>query len=224
MPAGRWIELTAMDDHRLAGWLAEPVAAARGAVVVVQEIFGVNGHIRAVTEAYADAGFRALAPALLDRAERGVELGYDEAAVARGRELVVKVGFDNALRDIAAAAAQLAAPGRTAVVGYCWGGTAALLANTRMKLPAVSYYGGRSMPFLHERPGAPLMLHFGERDPIIPSEHRARIIAAFPEAHAHVYPAGHGFNCSERADYDAPSAALARERTLAFLTRHLGSR
>lgn len=221
MPAARWIELTAMDDHRLAAWLAEPAGAVRGAIVVCQEIFGVNPHIRAVTEGYAEAGWRALAPAVLDRAERGVELGYDEAGVARGRELVAKVGFDNALRDVAAAAAWLDAPQRTGIVGFCWGGTLALLGNTRLKLPAVSYYGGRSVPFLHERPGAALLMHFGERDPIIPPEHVAKIRTAFPAAAIEVYPAGHGFNCTERADYHAPSARRAHELTLAFLAREL---
>ncbi len=216
-----WIDLVAADDHRFAAWLAEPAGAPRGAIGVVQEVFGVNRHIRAVTDGYAASGWLAVAPAVLDRAERGVELGYDEAGVARGRELVAKVGFDNALRDVAAAAARVRHEGRVGVVGFCWGGTLAFLANTRMKLPAVSYYGGRTVPFLHERPGAPLLMHFGERDPIIPPEHLARTCSALPEAEIHVYPAGHGFNCTERSDFDPASAALALERTLAFCERHL---
>jgi carboxymethylenebutenolidase len=216
-----WIDITATDGHAFAAWLAEPAARPRGAVVVVQEIFGANAHIRAVADGYAAQGFVAIAPAVLDRAERGVELGYDEAGVARGRDLVTKVGFDNALRDVAAAAARVRGYGRVGVVGYCWGGTVAFLANTRMKLPAVSYYGGRTVPFLHERPGAPLLMHFGERDPIIPPDHVARTRAALPEAEIHVYPAGHGFNCTERADHDASCAALALQRTLAFFGSHL---
>jgi len=187
----------------------------------VQEIFGVNAHIRRVTDGFATEGWLAVAPAVMDRVEKKVELAYDEAGVARGREVVGKVGFDNALRDVAAAAAYAGRAGKVGVVGFCWGGTVALLSNTRMKLPAVSYYGGRSMPFLHERSGAPLMMHFGRRDPIIPPEHVAKLRAAFPRAEVHEYEAGHGFNCDERADHDAGAARIARGRTLAFFEQHL---
>jgi len=222
---GDWIELTSGDGHRLAGWLARPTGKPRGGIVVLQEIFGVNAHIRRVTDGYAAAGYLTLAPAILDRAERGVELGYDAAGVAQGRELVGKVGFDNAARDAWAATnalhRMLDAGAGIGAVGYCWGGTLALLACTRLKLPAVSYYGGRSVPFAHERPGAPLMLHFGERDPIIPPAHVELLREAFPQAEAHVYPAGHGFNCDERADFDPAASALALERTLAFFDRTL---
>jgi carboxymethylenebutenolidase len=165
----------------------------------------------------------------MDRQQRGVELGYDEAGVARGREIIAAVGFDNAIRDVAAAADELRRRLRDAgvsdqigAVGYCWGGTVALLANTRLKLPAVSYYGGRSIPFLHERAGAALMFHFGARDSIIPPEHVARIRAAYPQAESFVYQAGHGFNCDARADYDAAAAAEARQRALAFFAREVG--
>jgi carboxymethylenebutenolidase len=216
------IELTGTDGHRLGAWLAPPDGTPRGALVVVQEIFGVNAHIRAVTERFAEHGYLAIAPMLFDREQAGVELPYDEAAVAEGRRLVAAIGFDNALRDVAAAARHVgAAREKVGVVGYCWGGTVAFLANTRMKMPAVSYYGGRSVPFLHERPGAPLMMHFGERDPIIPPADLAKTRAALPEAEIHVYPAGHGFNCDQRKDYDARCAALALERTLAFFAKHL---
>jgi carboxymethylenebutenolidase len=219
--SSKWIEIQSSDEHRLAAWLAEPSGAPRGGVVVIQEIFGVNAHIRGVADRFAAAGYLAIAPALMDRVERGVELGYDDAGVARGRDLVAKLGFDNAVRDVAAAARYAARAGKVGSVGYCWGGTVALLSNTRLKLPAVSYYGGRSVPFLHERPGAPLLMHFGERDSIIPPEHVAQTRAAFPAAEIHVYPAGHGFNCDERRDYDPVSAKLAMERTLAFFAAHL---
>jgi carboxymethylenebutenolidase len=216
-----WIELVADDGHRFATWQVQPDGAARGAVVVIQEIFGINAHIQRVAQRVADAGFLALAPALLDRVEPGVALGYTDADVQRGRALVAQVGFDAALRDIAATSRHGERAGAVAAMGFCWGGTAALLCATRLKLPAVSYYGGRTMPFVHERLGAPLLLHFGERDPLIPAEHRARIVDAFAEAEVEVYPAGHGFNCDERQDYDAACAARAWSRSMAFLRRVL---
>ena len=219
---GTMIELTTSDGHKLGAYVAEPSGMPRAGVLVIQEIFGVNAHIRAVAASYAEVGYVALAPALMDRVERGVELGYDEAGVARGRELVARVGFDNATRDVKAAADALRAEGlAVAAVGFCWGGTVALLSNTRLKLPAVSYYGGRSVPFLHERLGAPMLFHFGERDPIITPEHVALTNAAYPHAEHYVYAAGHGFNCDQRQDFDAEAAGLARERTLAFFDRVL---
>jgi carboxymethylenebutenolidase len=216
----REISLEAIDGVRLSAYLAEPDGPPRGGVVVVQEIFGVNAHIRAVTREFARQGFLAVAPRVFDRVAPGTELGYDEAGVARGRALVAELGFDAALRDVHAAAGWLQSQDTgAAVVGYCWGGTVALLACTRIGLPAVSYYGGRSMAFLHETPQAPLLLHFGAHDALIPADHVAAQRAAFPEAEAHVYDAGHGFNCTERRDHHPPSAALALQRTLAFLER-----
>ncbi len=210
--------LEAIDGHCGSAWMAQPTSEPRAAVIVVQEIFGVNPHIRAVTSGFAAAGYLGLAPRLFDRVAAGTELGYDEAGVARGRELVAKLGFDAALRDIAAVAQWARNQGLgVGVVGFCWGGTAALLAATRLGLPAVAYYGGRSMGFLHERPQAPLMLHFGQRDALIPADHVARQRLAFAHAEVHEYAAGHGFNCSERADFDAESATLANSRTLDFL-------
>jgi carboxymethylenebutenolidase len=215
------VELRAHDGHRAPAFVCAPAGPPRGGVVVVQEIFGVNPHIRGVARQFAREGWLAIAPRLFERVAPGTELGYDAAGVARGRELVAALGFDAALRDIHAAVGWLRTQGVGAgVVGYCWGGTAALLACTRMGVPAVSYYGGRSMDFLHEQPQAPLLLHFGARDPLIPAEHVAAQRQAFAVAEAHVYSAGHGFNCAERADFDDDAAALALQRTLAFLERH----
>lgn len=215
------IELHARDGHRLGAWLAEPEEQPHGAIVVVQEIFGVNRHIRAVTERFAQHGYLAIAPMLFDRVARDIQLAYDEGGIAQGRELVDQIGFDNPVRDIAAAADYAARVGLVGVVGYCWGGTLAFLANTRLKLPAVSYYGGRTLPFLHEKPGAPLLMHFGEKDKLIPPDHVMRISEALPSAEVLVYAAGHGFNCDERADYDARAAQSAVERTLAFFRHQL---
>jgi carboxymethylenebutenolidase len=220
--AGETIQLRPVDGHDASAWLARPTGAPRGGVVVVQEIFGVNAHVRAVARRFADAGFLAIAPRVFDRVAPGTELGYDDAGVARGRELVAQLGFDAALRDVHAAAAWLHAQGlRAGVVGFCWGGSVALLAATRLGLPAVSYYGGRSMAFLHEHPQAPLLLHYGERDPLIPPDHVAAQRAAFAGAEVHVHAAGHGFNCDQRADFDAAASASAWDLTLAFLRRQL---
>lgn len=216
------ITLAPVDGHATTAWVARPPHAASIGVVVVQEIFGVNAHVRAVAARLAEAGLLALAPRVFDRVAPGAELGYDDAGVARGRELVAQLGFDAALRDVHAAAAWLRAQDLpVGVVGFCWGGSVALLAATRLGLPAVSYYGGRSMAFLHERPQAPLLLHYGERDPLIPPAHVAAQRAAFAGAEVHVHAAGHGFNCDQRADFDATASAAAWAQTLAFLQRHL---
>ena len=206
---------------RIRAWLAQPHVPPRGALVVVQEIFGVNAHIRSVCTTFAEHGYVAMAPAFFDHFEHDVQLRYDPEGVARGRELVEKLGFERALEDVRAAAAQLQEYGKVGVVGYCWGGTVAYLANTRLSLPAVSYYGARTVPFLDEQLDAPMMFHFGENDPSIPQTdvelHRQR----HPEADIHVYPAGHGFNCDQRDDFHRASAELALERTLGLFRRAL---
>lgn len=203
-------------------WRADPVAQPRGALVVVQEVFGVNDHIRSVVERYAAEGWIALAPELFDPIETGVELGYDQAGVAKGRELAAALGFDRAIAIVDAAARRLQTEGcKVGVVGFCWGGTIALLANTRLRLPAVSFYGGRSLPFLDEPLRVPMLFHFGARDPIIPPGDVAAHREKHPGAEIHVYPAGHGFHCDQRADYHAESARLAHQRTLAFFAEHI---
>lgn len=216
-----FIQIPTAGMQCISAYRADPDDRPRGGIVVVQEIFGVNAHIRSVVDDYARAGYVAIAPALFDLVENGVELGYDEAGVARGRGLAAEVGFERAVEGVASAAAAITSAGRCGVVGYCWGGTVAFLGATRLGLPAVVYYGGRSLPFLHETARAALLFHFGERDPIIPPADRERHFALQPQAEFHVYPAGHGFNCDRRADYDADSARLARERTLAFFAREL---
>jgi len=213
---GHWVSLQT-PAGAISGWRADPPTASRGMLVVVQEIFGVNAHIRGVVDRFAGHGFSALAPAMFDHIEHRVELGYDEAGIARGRELVDQLGFDRAVEDVRAAQRLLQPDGNVGVVGYCWGGTVAYLSWARLRLPAVSYYGARTVPFLaHERSTAPLMLHFGERDSSIPPEAVAAHREALPDAKIHLWPAGHGFNCEQRADYDADSAAQALQRTLAF--------
>jgi carboxymethylenebutenolidase len=220
---GNWIELTASDGHQLSAYLSMPSGPSRGGIVVVQEIFGVNRHVRSVTDRFAGDGYAALAPALFDRVERDVDVGYDEAGFAKGRAVRQGVSYDQAMRDTAAAAAHLQRVGKVGVVGYCWGGNIAWLAACRLPVAAaVGYYGGDIANLLNETPKAPLMLHFGERDQWIPSEAVARIRSAAPSMPVYTYPAGHGFNCEEREDYDAASAAQAHERTLAHFAHHLG--
>jgi carboxymethylenebutenolidase len=210
------------------GWLAEPARPPRGALVVIQEIFGVNAHMRDVTDRYAGEGYLALAPALFDPIERDVELDYDDAGFKRGRELAAAIGFERAVAIVDAAADTLRArmsgdAQRIGVVGFCWGGSVAYLANTRLGLPAVSYYGARTMPFLDEPLRASMMFHFGARDPSIPEQDIEAHRNAKPDAAILVYDdAGHAFNRDvDPRHFDVDSARLAHERTLAFFENAL---
>jgi carboxymethylenebutenolidase len=219
---GETIRLRATDGHELDGWLARPAGSPRGGLVVLQEIFGVNGHIRRVTESFAAEGYLALAPALFDRVRPGAELGYDD--LATGRELMGALARADIVRDMSAAVAALAGAGRVGAIGYCWGGALADLAACECAIQAaVSYYGRHTATWLELRPKCPVLYHFGKLDPLIPPETVAAIRAGRPDGTFHVYEeAGHGFNCDERHEFHASSAALALERTLAFLRRHVG--
>lgn len=217
------LQLRAADGHQLSAYLVRPEGTARGAVVVVQEIFGVNSHIRRVAEQYAAEGYLAIAPALFDRQRKGVELGYDEAGRQAGIELMMKTSNDGAIADLDAAIESVAHVGRVGMVGYCWGGRLAYLAGCRTNVAAaVAYYGGGIVQLLEDTPRCPMMLHFGDRDSSIPLSDVDRIRAAFPAGTYHLYPAGHGFNCSERSSFDAASARLAFERTIEFFRKHIG--
>lgn len=216
---GQWIQLDT-PRGQVATWQAGPPSAPRGGLVVIQEIFGVNPHIRAVAEDFVSEGYAVLAPAFFDPVEPGVELGYDEAGFARGRELVGQLGTERAVAVLRAAATQLQGEGlQVAAVGFCWGGSMALLANTRLGLPAVAYYGARSRDFLGEPLRAPMLFHFGGRDASTPPEYIQAHRDAWPEAAIHVYPeADHAFNRDvDPRHFHPASAALARKRTLAFL-------
>jgi carboxymethylenebutenolidase len=221
---GQVIELTAADGFKLAAYRADPAGKARGALVVAQEIFGVNSHIKSVCDGFAADGYVAIAPALFDRYERGVDIGYTPADIAKGRELKGKTTIDAALRDVAAARDAVSSSGKVGVVGYCWGGYVAWM--TASRLPgfacAIPYYGGGMLEASGEEPKCPLIAHFGERDANIPVAGVRELAAAHPEAQVYIYAADHGFNCDQRGSYDAAAAKLARERTLAFLQRHVG--
>jgi carboxymethylenebutenolidase len=221
---GKMIELASRDGFTLGAYRADPQGTSRGGLVVVQEIFGVNSHIRSVCDRYATDGYLAIAPALFDREERGISIGYTPDDIARGRELKAKVSTDRALDDVGAARDAAAAAGKVGIVGYCWGGYIAWLASARVPglACAIAYYGGGMTDAIDERPRCPVLAHFGERDNAIPLAGVKKLAAAHPEVEVHLYPAEHGFNCDQRGSYDAASATLARERSLAFLHRYVG--
>lgn len=221
---GQQINLNTSRMQCIGAYLARPAGAPKGGIVVVQEIFGVNAHMRSVVDRFAEHGYTAIAPAFFDHVESGVELGYDGSGFERGRQFIDEIPFDLAVEDVASAAESIASAGRIGCVGYCWGGTVALLAAIRLGMPAVGYYGARNVRFLDERPRAPLMLHFGETDASIPPEAIEKQRIAWPEAEIHTYPAGHAFNRDvDPKAYDAASATLALDRTLAFFDRHLAA-
>lgn len=220
---GTTIELTATDGHRLSAYRVDPEDMPRGGIVVIQEVFGVNRHIRSVCDGYAAEGYTVIAPALFDRLEPGVELEYDDVDLARGRELRTSLGWEAPLHDVAAAVATLKEIGKVGAVGYCWGASITWLSATRLDVDcAVCYYGAQIVDFCEAQPRCPVMLHFGETDPLIPLENVERIRKAHPDVPIYFYPAAHGFNCDARADFRADSAKVARERTLEFFTQHIG--
>jgi len=220
---GRTRNLTANDGHRLGAYEAMPDGAPRGALVVVQEIFGVNAHIRGVADGYAADGYHVIAPALFDRVRPGIELGYTDADIAEGRKIRGEVSFDQALADVDAAKLALGGSGKVGIVGYCWGGTVTWLAASRLDgfSAAASYYGGGIGQFASEHPRCPTQCHFGEKDHAIPLQEVESVRRENPDVQVFMYPAGHGFNCEARGSFDADSAALARRRTLEFFGKHL---
>ena len=228
---GTMIELQSADGTRVPAYEARPVGTPKGAVVVIQEIFGVNSHIRAVADGYAAEGYLAVAPAAFHRAKPGVELGYTDADMGEGfgyKTAVEALPTPGVMQDIQAAidhAAQ-ASGGKVGIVGYCWGGLLTWRAACTLTglSAAAPYYGGgvTSAAEIARQPRVPVLAHFADEDKWIPLD----TVAAFQKAHSevavHTYAAHHGFNCDQRASWHAPSAQLARERTLAFFKQHLG--
>ena len=221
---GKLFELTAADGFVLSAYRADPAGRARGGLVVAQEIFGINSHMRSVCDGFAADGYLAIAPALFDRYQPGFDVGYSPEDIAKGRELKGKANIDAALKDIGAARDIAASAGKVGVVGYCWGGYVAWMAAARVAgfACAVPYYGGGMLEAVGEHPKCPVIAHFGERDTGIPVDGVRTFAAAHPEIRVHIYAADHGFNCDQRASYNAPAAKLARERTLSFLQQHVG--
>jgi carboxymethylenebutenolidase len=221
---GSMIELTASDGHKLAAYRADPSGRPRGGIVVIQEIFGVNSHIKQVTDGFAADGYVAIAPALFDRVQKNVNLGYSAEDIAKGREIRGKVTNDMAVKDAEAAVKAAASAGKVGIVGYCWGGFVTWLAAA--KIPglacAVPYYGGGILDNTELAPRVPLMGHFGDKDQHIPVEGVKKLAAKYPQHPIFIYSADHGFNCDHRGSYNAAAAKQARERTLEFLRKHVG--
>lgn len=217
------VALHAADGQELNAYIAQPEGEPIAGLVVVQEIFGVNAHIRRVTDGYARDGFLAIAPALFDRIERGVELSYEGADMQRARSFIPRLDTEKSLLDVEAAMNYAGASSgkKTGVIGYCFGGTMAWLAATRLHpAAAVGYYGGGIANYAAEEPRCPVMLHFGKDDAHIPAEKIDIVRRAHPGVEIYVYEgAGHGFNCDARASYNPEAAKLARERSLAFLRK-----
>ena len=221
---GETTTLMARDGHEFNAWLCAPRGTPRGALVIAQEIFGVNAHIRRVADEYAADGYLTIAPALYDRVRRGIELGYSDEETKEGRGYRLTIPKEKTLLDLSACINVVRHGGRVAVIGYCWGGTLAYLSACDLPVAcAVSYYGGQIKDHLDKHPKRPVLYHFGEKDPYIPLTDIEKIRAADPTGTFHLYPADHGFN-REGPHFDAASAGLARERTLTFLAAHLESK
>ncbi|SFB87314.1 carboxymethylenebutenolidase [Polaromonas sp. OV174] len=228
---GQFITLKAADGFSLPAYVAQPVGQPKAAVVVLQEIFGVNSHIRGVADRFAAQGYLAVAPATFERVKSGVELGYSDADMQAGFALKTAVGAlpgAGVLQDIQAAidhAAQ-ASGGKVGIIGFCWGGLLTWQAACTLTglSAAVPYYGGgiTAEAEIARQPNCPVMAHFGDQDHWIPMEGVQAFSQAHPEVGVHVYAANHGFNCDQRGSYDEAAAKLARERTLAFFADKLG--
>ena len=222
---GKMIELAAADGHNFGAYRAEPAGKPKGGVIVVMEIFGVNDHIRKVTDGYAAAGYLAIAPAMFDRVHRGLDVGYTGADLDTARAAMQKAKLDDALKDVTAAMQNIASAGRTGIVGYCWGGTVAWKSacNVPGIAGALAYYGGGIPGLIGEQPKCPVMFHWGETDQSIPLAKAKEVAAAHSNQTHYFYPAsGHGFNCDQRASYNADSAKLALSRSLEFLAKNVG--
>jgi carboxymethylenebutenolidase len=222
---GSTIDLTASDGFKFAAYRAEPKGKAKGGVVVVQEAFGVNAHIREMADRFANDGYLAIAPALYDRVERGVETGYVGEERDKGIKIMQASSFDNAMKDVAATLDACKKAGKVGITGWCWGGSVSWLAACRINGFACSVpcYGGRIPDHSKEKPLCPVQFHWGETDASIPMEKVRMVEKEHPDLESYVYAgAGHGFTCDHRASYDEKSAKLAYKRTLEFFAKHIG--
>ncbi|TXT41142.1 MAG: carboxymethylenebutenolidase [Comamonadaceae bacterium] len=224
-----FVNLTASDGFVFPAYVAQPTGPVRGGLVLMQEIFGLNSHIRATAEAYAAQGYLTVAPATFHRVQADVNMGYTPDDIANGVKLkaaVESLPAPGVMPDISAAMAHAAQAGRVGILGYCWGGLLAWRAASQLPglSAAVAYYGGgmTTPAEVARQAQCPVLCHFGEFDHAIPVETARAFAQAHPEVTVHIYPAQHGFNCDHRAAYDPAAAALARERTLGFLVQHLG--
>ena len=220
---GETIKLTAGDGHEMDAYRADPAGASKGGIVVIQEIFGVNVHVRDVCDRLAGAGYTALAPALFDRVRPGIELGYTEADLGEGFGYMQEVGNETPLADIQAAADALKPGGKVGAIGFCWGGQLAWLTSKSVDVDcSVGYYGVAVHQTLEPAPNCPVMLHFADNDAFVPKEAADEVRAVYPEMAIYSYQANHGFNCDRRDDYDEASAKQAMTRTLEFFAENIG--
>lgn len=221
---GQNITLTASDGFKLGAYRADPTSSPKGAIVVIQEIFGVNSHIRNICDRLANEGYVAVAPAIFDRIEPNFQSGYSPDEVAVARKFVANPDWTAMLRDTQAAIDAVKSDGPVGIIGFCLGGSVAYAAATKLTglKAAVGYYGGAAVRFADDKPTVPTQLHFGEKDSGIPLTDVEAIKAKRPEVEIHIYPgAQHGFGCDERASYDKVSSDLAWKRSLAFFAAHL---
>ena len=221
---GKDIKLTASDDFQLGGYRADPTTVPKAAIVVIQEIFGVNHHIRAVCDRLAGEGYVAIAPSIFDRIEPNFTSGYSPDEIAVARKFVANPDWTAMLRDTQAAIDAVKELGPIGIIGFCLGGSVAYAAATKLSglSAAVGYYGGAIVRFADDKPKVPTQLHFGEKDAGIPLSDVEIIRAKRPEVEIHLYPgAQHGFHCDERASYDKASAEIAWPRSLGFFAKHL---
>ncbi|MBI1203950.1 MAG: dienelactone hydrolase family protein [Rhodopseudomonas sp.] len=221
---GKQFSLTTSDQHKLGAYRADPKGAPKGGMVVVQEIFGVNHHIRAVCDRLADHGYVAVAPAVFDRFVRDFECGYTPDEIANARSYLGNLNWDLMMADIAAAQADMKDVGPVGVIGFCMGGTAAFLAACRLPglSASVSFYGGQIGKFADEKPKCAMQMHFGEKDEGIPMDVVAEITKKQSQAEIYTYPdAPHGFGCDERASFRKEASDLAWQRTYEFLAKHM---
>ncbi|HXD44636.1 MAG TPA: dienelactone hydrolase family protein [Pseudolabrys sp.] len=221
---GQKLTLTTSDKHTLGAYRADPAGQPKGAIVIIQEIFGVNHHIRAMCDRFAGIGYAAIAPAVFDRFVRDFECGYTPDEIAHARSYLGNLNFDNMMKDITAALDNVKGVGPAGIVGYCMGGTASFLGACRVPgfKAAVSYYGGMIGKFADEKPKCPLMMHFGEKDEGIPMATVEDIKKKQPQAETFTYPdAPHGFACDERGSFRAGARDVAWKRTTDFFAKHL---
>jgi len=223
-PLGKHFTLTAADQHKLGAYRADPQGAPKGGIVVIQEIFGVNHHIRSVCDRLANEGYVAVAPALFDRTVRDFQSGYSPEEIEKARAFIAKPDWDAMLRDANAAIQEIKSIGPLAIIGFCMGGTIAFLSATRLPglSAAICYYGGRIVAFADEKPKCPTQMHFGEKDQSIPLTDVDIVKQKRTDCEIYVYPiAAHGFHCDERASYHEPSAKIAWDRSMEFLKKHM---
>lgn len=220
---GKHFSLTTTDNHTLGAYRADPAGTPKGAMVVAQEIFGVNSHIRNVCDRLAAEGYVAVAPALFDRFVRDFQSGYSPDEVAHARSYLGKIDWPKMLLDVQAGIDDVKSVGPVGVIGFCMGGSAAFLSATRLSglKAAVAFYGGQIVKFADEKPKCPVQMHFGETDASIPMTDVEIVKQKRPDCEIYVYPAGHGFYCDERASFHDDSAKLAWQRTIAFLDKHM---